>query len=118
MTLSSHPVPPRLLARFLDHEPVELARGQDHTQLADIRALTIHAAKGREFSAVFLVGFEEETIPGKRKNVDIEEERRLAYVGATRAKNFLAISYAQSRVTPWGALEACTPSRFIQELCP
>ena len=43
MTLSSHPVPPRLLARFLDHEPVELARGQDHTQLADIRALTAQA---------------------------------------------------------------------------
>ena len=83
-----------------------------------VHCLTIHAAKGREFGAVFLVGFEEETIPGKRKKVDIEEERRLAYVGATRAKDFLAISYAQSRVTPWGSMETCNPSRFIHELCP
>ena len=46
MTLSSHPVPPRLLARFLDHEPVELARGQDKTQLADVRALTAQMGRG------------------------------------------------------------------------
>ena len=81
-----------------------------------IHCLTIHAAKGREFAAVFLVGMEEETIPGKRKDVDIEEERRLAYVAATRAKDFLAISWSRSRVTPWGAIESLHPSRFISEL--
>ena len=83
-----------------------------------VHCLTIHGAKGREFAAVFMVGMEEETIPGKRKNVDIEEERRLCFVAATRAKDFLAISYAQSRVTPWGHIQPMTPSRFIQEMLP
>ena len=83
-----------------------------------VHCLTIHGAKGREFAAVFLVGMEEETIPGKRKDMNIEESRRMCFVAATRAKDFLSISYAQSRVTPWGHIQPMTPSRFIQEMLP
>ena len=81
-----------------------------------VHCLTIHAAKGREFAAVFLVGMEEETIPGRRKDANVEEERRLAYVAATRAEEFLAISWARSRATSWGAIESLSRSRFVGEM--
>jgi ATP-dependent DNA helicase Rep len=81
-----------------------------------VHVLTIHAAKGQEFRAVFVVGMEDETCPSHRKDVDLEEERRLVYTAATRAKDFLAFSYCRSRVTPWGQIVPMTPSRFLTEL--
>lgn len=81
-----------------------------------ISVLTIHGAKGREWDNVFLVGFEEEVIPGKRKNANIEEERRLAYVAVTRARDRLWIMHSLSRVTAWGAIVQHHPSRFIEEM--
>jgi superfamily I DNA/RNA helicase len=80
-----------------------------------VSVLTIHASKGREFDVVYLVGFEDEIIPGRRSSVDVEEERRLAYVAVTRARNVLVFSGAQSRVTPWGAINQHSPSRFVLE---
>lgn len=80
-----------------------------------VSVLTIHASKGREFDVVYLVGFEDEIIPGRRSSVDVEEERRLAYVAITRARNVLVFSGAQSRVTPWGAINQHSPSRFVLE---
>ena len=81
-----------------------------------VHCLTIHAAKGREFDAVFLVGLEDETIPGKRRDCDESEERRLLYVAITRARSFVGLSWSKSRVTPWGKIEAMKPSRFLSEL--
>ena len=82
-----------------------------------VALMTLHAAKGLEFPHVFLVGFEENLLP-HRSSIEadtIEEERRLAYVGITRAQQTLGISYTKSR-RRFGKLEACTPSRFLDEL--
>lgn len=81
-----------------------------------VHCLTIHAAKGREFDVVFLVGVEDEVIPGRRAGTDLEEERRLCYVAMTRAKKELYITGAASRVTAWKQTVAHTPSRFISEM--
>ena len=78
---------------------------------------TIHAAKGLEYEHVYIAGFEENLLPHKasvEKN-DIEEERRLAYVGITRAKKTLCFSFANRRKR-YGATEECHPSRFLEEL--
>jgi DNA helicase-2/ATP-dependent DNA helicase PcrA len=82
---------------------------------------TIHGSKGREYNCVYLAGFEHEVIPGK-KDDDISESRRLAFVGMTRAKQRLLITYCHSRpqnrgpnMEP-GPMETRTPSRFISEM--
>jgi len=83
--------------------------------LEGVAVLSLHGSKGKEFDTVFIVGAEEQVTPGTRKNANVEEERRLFYVGMTRAKNQLYITHSASRVTPWGAINAHTPSRFIKE---
>lgn len=88
-----------------------------------VRVLTMHAAKGREFDAVFVVGFEDEAIPGradaaKDRREAIEEERRLAYVAATRARRLLVFSWAASRTSQWKRAEPRRRSRFVEELQP
>ncbi len=85
-----------------------------------VSLMTLHAAKGLEFPAVFVVGLEENLFPSQRSmdsREDLEEERRLFYVGITRAEKKLSISYATSRYK-WGNLSACEPSRFIEEINP
>jgi len=82
-----------------------------------VALMTLHAAKGLEFPHVFLVGFEENLLP-HRSSIEadtIEEERRLAYVGITRAQQTLSISYTKTR-RRFGKIEECTPSRFLDEL--
>jgi len=87
-------------------------KSQDAVQL-----MTIHAAKGLEFERVYLAGFEEDSLPHHQCQDDeaIEEERRLAYVGITRAARNLIITYARTR-QKFGERLHCEPSRFLFEL--
>jgi ATP-dependent DNA helicase Rep len=77
----------------------------------------MHTAKGLEFPYVFLIGAEEEILPHANSMEDdgLEEERRLAYVGITRAKQHLTITYAKAR-NRFGERLSCEPSRFLEEL--
>jgi len=84
-----------------------------------ISLMTIHAAKGLEFPAVFLVGLEEELLPHKNSLVDqhsICEERRLFYVALTRAKSKLFLTHCQERLSGYQGKLSRLPSRFIKEL--
>ena len=98
--------------------------GHDHSD--QVTLVTLHGAKGLEFPVVFLVGMEEELLPHKRTlypdgpdvldaNPDLGEERRLMYVGITRAKETLSLSYAKRRKR-FGEIIANQPSRFLAEL--
>lgn len=82
-----------------------------------VQLMTLHASKGLEFAHVFLIGMEEEILPHRNsiENGDIEEERRLMYVGITRAKVTLTITLARQR-KKFGEVLDCTPSRFLDEL--
>ena len=79
--------------------------------------MTLHNAKGLEFRAVFLVGMEEGVFPHARsiEEQGIEEERRLAYVGLTRAQERLTLTHAATR-SLWGSRDYRSPSRFLEEL--
>ncbi len=83
-----------------------------------VSLMTLHVAKGLEFPAVFLVGMEDGVFPHARSlgdPVELEEERRLCYVGITRAQRHLFVSHAWSRML-WGSLSSNIPSRFLNEL--
>ena len=83
-----------------------------------VTMMTLHAAKGLEYHLVFMVGMEESIFPHSRAfydNSDMEEERRLCYVGMTRAKRELYLSYATSRLI-YGSLSHNPPSRFLSEI--
>ncbi len=83
-----------------------------------VRLMTLHGAKGLEFEVVFLVGFEEGILPHSRCLIDeaeVEEERRLCYVGITRAKDYLYISYATQRLY-FGKSSLNEPSRFLADI--
>ena len=85
-----------------------------------VTLMTLHAAKGLEFPIVFLIGMEEGLFPHSRSLMELEEmeeERRLAYVGITRAKYKLYLSWAKQRVI-WGNTSAQNRSRFIDEIDP
>lgn len=79
-----------------------------------VKLMTIHGSKGLEFDTVFLIGLNDGTFP-HRKTVDMEEERRLAYVGVTRAKWHLILSSTRETITKWGKIEINLPSQFILE---
>ena len=87
-------------------------KGGDAVQL-----MTLHAAKGLEFPHVFLVGMEEEILPHRNslEGESLEEERRLCYVGITRARVSLTLTYADAR-RKYGEHQPCEPSRFLKEL--
>jgi DNA helicase-2/ATP-dependent DNA helicase PcrA len=107
------------LTAFLEHVSLVM----DAEQAADgdrVSLMTLHGAKGLEFDAVFLPGWEEGLFPHQRSldengQEGLEEERRLAYVGITRAKRLLTISFAQNRRVH-GSWQTAMPSRFLDEL--
>lgn len=91
----------------------EADQSQDRLSL-----MTIHNGKGLEFKTTFLVGLEEDLFPhvnSKNNREDVEEERRLCYVGITRAKEYLYLSFCHTRYL-WGNLRFQKPSRFLKEL--
>jgi DNA helicase-2/ATP-dependent DNA helicase PcrA len=112
------------LVEFLN-ETALTGRDDDFAEDNELEAnavalMTLHSAKGLEFPRVYLVGWEEGIVPHQR-SVDadtrqaIEEERRLAYVGITRARDYLTITRAQTR-TKWGKRRESPPSRFLLEV--
>ncbi|MBC8338227.1 MAG: UvrD-helicase domain-containing protein [Rhodospirillales bacterium] len=107
------------LAEFLEH--VSLVMENDDSGITDkVNLMTIHGAKGLEFDTVFLAGWEEGLFPHPRTLDDsgeagLEEERRLAYVGLTRARKQATVSFAANRRIH-GQWQSAMPSRFIDEL--
>jgi DNA helicase-2/ATP-dependent DNA helicase PcrA len=106
------------LAAFLSHAVLESGEGQAEAWEDCVQMMTLHSAKGLEFPVVFLCGMEDGLFPHTRSITDVaglEEERRLCYVGATRAMRDLYLTYAEQRrmhgVDSYGA-----PSRFIAEI--
>jgi len=88
---------------------------------AQVNLMTLHVSKGLEFDQVFIVGLEESILPSVRQDQfeedisEIEEERRLMYVGMTRARKNLSLSYCHNRKV-WGQDQSNSPSRFIEEI--
>lgn len=106
-----------LLTLFLTELSLVTDREEEGLQSA-ITLMTLHAAKGLEFPIVFIVGMEEGLFPSYRSfesNEDLEEERRLAYVGMTRAEQQLYLTSARSRLI-YGRYQQNLPSRFLDEI--
>ncbi|HEN5500600.1 TPA: ATP-binding domain-containing protein, partial [Legionella pneumophila] len=96
---------------------IDILEQSDESSSDVVQLMTLHASKGLEFPFVYLVGMEEELLP-HRVSIDddqIEEERRLAYVGITRAQRGLCFTLAKQRRRA-GELQDCVPSRFLDEL--
>jgi len=107
-----------LVNAFLAHASLESGEMQAAEHERYVHLMTLHAAKGLEFPLVFLVGMEEGVFPGKQSFEEpsrLEEERRLCYVGMTRAMRKLVLSYAEVRRL-YGREEYHRPSRFLREL--
>lgn len=108
------------LAAFLSHAVLESGEGQAEAGEDCVQMMTLHTAKGLEFPMVFLCGMEENLFPHSRSVNEpsgLEEERRLCYVGITRAMKQLFISHAESRRLH-GVDNHYSPSRFIREIPP
>ncbi|MDP6524508.1 MAG: UvrD-helicase domain-containing protein [Kiritimatiellia bacterium] len=107
------------LISFLEDLAINATDDSDDDDSGDdkVTLMTLHSAKGLEFKDVHLVGVEEGLLPHARsiEDGDIEEERRLAYVGITRAQKGLTLSYTRSRAR-YGQRAATIPSRFLYEL--
>jgi len=107
------------LAEFLDHASL-VSDADDYDEHSRVSLMTLHSAKGLEFDAVFLVGMEEGLFPHQFSIADaaeIEEERRLCYVGMTRAKERLTLAWArQRRSFARESFAETKPSRFLREI--
>jgi DNA helicase-2/ATP-dependent DNA helicase PcrA len=106
------------LDHFLAHAALEAGEGQGDAWEDCVQLMTLHAAKGLEFQVVFLVGLEEGLFPHQRATEggdNLEEERRLCYVGMTRAQRLLTLTYAEHRRIN-GLERLMTPSRFLGEI--
>ena len=113
------------LAEFLDEITLDDRPGDDKEKMLEqeaVKLMTLHSAKGLEFPRVYMVGLEEGILPHKRSveaelegKANVDEERRLCYVGITRARDHLAITRCASR-RKWGKKKLSVPSRFIREM--
>lgn len=117
-SLRAHVAKGKKLQAFLDDSALASDReDEDIEKKQGVTLITLHASKGLEFPVVFLVGLEEGFLPHSRSVADgtKDEERRLLYVGITRAQDQLTMTYCSSRIK-WGQLTSCQPSSFIAEL--
>ena len=108
----------RTLAEFLEAASLVADSDELEGDGTAVSLMTLHIAKGLEFPAVFLVGMEDGVFPHLRSlgdPVELEEERRLCYVGITRAERHLYVSHAWNRML-WGGTPANIPSRFLNEI--
>ena len=108
------------LAAFLEHVQLVMDASTESGTDDEVQIITLHGAKGLEWPLVFLPGWEEEVFPSKRSidengNKGLEEERRLAYVGITRARQSCRISFVANRQI-YGRWQSVIPSRFVDEL--
>lgn len=107
-----------VLGQFLDQVALDAGDHQAQQDQDAVQLMTLHSAKGLEFPVVFLVGMEENLFPHKM-SIDepgrLEEERRLAYVGITRARETLQLSFAESR-TMFGTENFNSVSRFVRDI--
>jgi DNA helicase-2/ATP-dependent DNA helicase PcrA len=106
------------LAEFLSYAVLESGEGQADAYQDSVQLMTMHSAKGLEFQLLFMCGMEERLFPHQRSINDpdgLEEERRLCYVGITRAQSQLYLTYAEQRRLHGQDMYA-TPSRFIREI--
>ena len=107
-----------ILTAFLDHAALEAGEGQAAEHEDAVQMMTLHSAKGLEFPLVFIVGMEEGLFPHSMSADEpgrMEEERRLCYVGITRAMRELYLTYAESRRL-YGSETYNAPSRFLREV--
>jgi DNA helicase II / ATP-dependent DNA helicase PcrA len=109
--------PEKTLEDFLQEMSL-LSNGPEGEKIDAVRLMTMHGSKGLEFPVVFLNGWNEGVFPSWRSqgDKDLEEERRLAYVGITRAEKELFITYAEQRTQQDGKTKTHKPSRFLEEL--
>jgi len=105
----------RALNKLLLREMLD--RNEEDEEQNEVQLMTLHASKGLEFNHVYLIGMEEELLPHRSsiEEDNIEEERRLAYVGITRAQKTLTMTYARQR-KQYGELVDSEPSRFLFEM--
>ncbi len=106
------------MTAFISHASLEAGEGQANEGEDSVQLMTLHSAKGLEFKQVFLAGLEEGLFPHSRSSEEsgrLEEERRLCYVGMTRAMEKLSISHAEKRRL-YGEEKYAPPSRFITEI--
>jgi superfamily I DNA/RNA helicase len=108
------------LGSFSDLSDLMMALNTEDTEQIGhgVTVGTMHAAKGREWNTVFLPSFEQAIVPGDRKSMVIEEERRLAYVAITRARHDLIISWCKTRTPEFGSRQPKVqePSQFLHEM--
>lgn len=106
------------LSNFLEELSLKSSLDEAEGDNDRVNVMTIHNGKGLEFTLTFLVGMEEDLFPhinSKQDEGNVEEERRLCYVGMTRAKEYLYLTYATMR-TIWGVTRSQYPSRFLREI--
>jgi DNA helicase-2/ATP-dependent DNA helicase PcrA len=108
------------LALVSDQDTIKEEESSHEQDASSVTLLTLHAAKGLEYKQVFIIGLDENILPHSRSRDDPEEmaeERRLFYVGITRAKDQLYLVRAERRST-FGSYDYCEPSRFLQDIDP